>query len=167
MHGVDYVVHAAALQAGGHGRVQPVRVHPDQRGGFAERRRGGDRLPGCARSWRCPRTRQSFPSTSTARRSGAPRGCSSLANHLRGPPTKTQLRGRAVRQHPREHGESVVPLFKRHWPREGQSLPPPPLTDKRMTRFWITLPQAVQFVIKYIVGPDGLCRQSLPPSLPP
>jgi UDP-N-acetylglucosamine 4,6-dehydratase len=38
---------------------------------------------------------------------------------------------------------SVIPLFTR-LAAEGQSLP---ITDKRMTRFWITLPQAVQFVV--------------------
>ncbi|MEJ7743915.1 MAG: polysaccharide biosynthesis protein [Nocardioidaceae bacterium] len=30
------------------------------------------------------------------------------------------------------------------WGRPGESLP---ITDKRMTRFWITLPQAVKFVV--------------------
>ncbi len=38
---------------------------------------------------------------------------------------------------------SVVPLFRR-LAAEGKSLP---LTDKRMTRFWITLPAAVKFVV--------------------
>jgi UDP-N-acetylglucosamine 4,6-dehydratase len=38
---------------------------------------------------------------------------------------------------------SVIPLFTR-LAAEGQSLP---ITDKRMTRFWITLPQAVRFVV--------------------
>lgn len=38
---------------------------------------------------------------------------------------------------------SVIPFFKK-LAAEGQSLP---VTDSRMTRFWITLPQAVQFVI--------------------
>ncbi|MER5455159.1 UDP-N-acetylglucosamine 4,6-dehydratase (inverting) [Micromonospora sp. NPDC002389] len=38
---------------------------------------------------------------------------------------------------------SVVPLFRR-LAAEGHSLP---ITDKRMTRFWITLDQAVQFVL--------------------
>lgn len=38
---------------------------------------------------------------------------------------------------------SVVPFFKK-LAAEGQSLP---ITDTRMTRFWITLPQAVQFVV--------------------
>jgi UDP-N-acetylglucosamine 4,6-dehydratase len=38
---------------------------------------------------------------------------------------------------------SVVPLFRR-LNAEGKSLP---VTDKRMTRFWITLPAAVQFVV--------------------
>ena len=38
---------------------------------------------------------------------------------------------------------SVIPLFQR-LAREGKPLP---ITDQRMTRFWITLPQAVQFVV--------------------
>jgi len=38
---------------------------------------------------------------------------------------------------------SVVPLFRKLHA-DGESLP---ITDKRMTRFWITLEQAVQFVI--------------------
>jgi UDP-N-acetylglucosamine 4,6-dehydratase len=38
---------------------------------------------------------------------------------------------------------SVVPLFRR-LVAEGGSLP---ITDKRMTRFWITLDQAVKFVV--------------------
>ena len=38
---------------------------------------------------------------------------------------------------------SVIPLFTR-LAREGKPLP---ITDPRMTRFWITLPQAVQFVV--------------------
>ncbi len=38
---------------------------------------------------------------------------------------------------------SVVPLFRR-LAAEGKSLP---ITDKRMTRFWITLPAAVKFVV--------------------
>jgi UDP-N-acetylglucosamine 4,6-dehydratase len=38
---------------------------------------------------------------------------------------------------------SVIPLFKR-LAAEGKPLP---VTDARMTRFWITLPQAVQFVV--------------------
>lgn len=38
---------------------------------------------------------------------------------------------------------SVIPFFKR-LAEEGRSLP---ITDKRMTRFWISLPAAVQFVV--------------------
>jgi len=38
---------------------------------------------------------------------------------------------------------SVIPFFRR-LAAEGTSLP---ITDKRMTRFWITLPQAVRFVV--------------------
>ena len=38
---------------------------------------------------------------------------------------------------------SVIPLFRRL----GEEGAPIPITDTRMTRFWITLPQAVDFVI--------------------
>lgn len=38
---------------------------------------------------------------------------------------------------------SIVPIWK-HLASKGQSLP---ITDARMTRFWITLPQAVKFVL--------------------
>lgn len=38
---------------------------------------------------------------------------------------------------------SIVPLF-RQLAQEGKSLP---ITDRRMTRFWITLPEAVNFVV--------------------
>ncbi len=38
---------------------------------------------------------------------------------------------------------SVIPFFRK-LAAEGKSLP---ITDERMTRFWITLPQAVQFVV--------------------
>ena len=38
---------------------------------------------------------------------------------------------------------SIVPFFKK-LAAEGKSLP---ITDNRMTRFWITLPEAVQFVV--------------------
>lgn len=39
---------------------------------------------------------------------------------------------------------SVIPLFRR-LAAEGRPLP---ITDRRMTRFWITLPQAVDFVVE-------------------
>lgn len=46
---------------------------------------------------------------------------------------------------------SVVPLFE-GLARLGQ---PIPITDRRMTRFWITLPQAVQFVVDAFADMDG------------
>lgn len=45
---------------------------------------------------------------------------------------------------------SVVPLFRRLGP-SGRL----PITDRRMTRFWITLPQAVQFVLDAFERMDG------------
>ena len=46
---------------------------------------------------------------------------------------------------------SVVPFFRRLAER-GEPLP---ITDKRMTRFWITLPQAIDFVLDALRSMDG------------
>jgi len=46
---------------------------------------------------------------------------------------------------------SIVPIWKQ-MAAEGKSLP---LTDTRMTRFWITLPQAVKFVLDSFEMMDG------------
>ncbi|WP_030174380.1 UDP-N-acetylglucosamine 4,6-dehydratase (inverting) [Spirillospora albida] len=46
---------------------------------------------------------------------------------------------------------SVIPFFRRLAER-GESLP---ITDKRMTRFWITLDQAVRFVVDSFAMMDG------------
>jgi UDP-N-acetylglucosamine 4,6-dehydratase len=40
---------------------------------------------------------------------------------------------------------SVIPFFKKIVENSGQEIP---VTDTRMTRFWITLPQGVEFVLK-------------------
>lgn len=46
---------------------------------------------------------------------------------------------------------SVIPLFKRL----AEAGEPLPITDLRMTRFWITLPQAVDFVLDSLEQMDG------------
>lgn len=46
---------------------------------------------------------------------------------------------------------SVIPFFRR-LAEQGEPLP---ITDVRMTRFWITLPQAVEFVIASFESMDG------------
>jgi UDP-N-acetylglucosamine 4,6-dehydratase/5-epimerase len=46
---------------------------------------------------------------------------------------------------------SVIPYFRK-LAKEGQNLP---ITDKAMTRFWITLPQAVEFVVKALRDMQG------------
>lgn len=46
---------------------------------------------------------------------------------------------------------SVIPFFRR-LAEEGKPLP---ITDTRMTRFWITLPQAVDFVINSFTDMTG------------
>lgn len=46
---------------------------------------------------------------------------------------------------------SVIPLFKK-LAEQGEVIP---ITDEKMTRFWITLPQAVQFVINSLDGMRG------------
>lgn len=46
---------------------------------------------------------------------------------------------------------SVIPLFRRI----AAAGDPLPITDRRMTRFWITLPQAVDFVINAFASMNG------------
>lgn len=46
---------------------------------------------------------------------------------------------------------SVIPYF-RSLAAQGERIP---ITDKRMTRFWITLPQAVEFVVESFNSMDG------------
>lgn len=46
---------------------------------------------------------------------------------------------------------SVIPFF-RSLANQGRAIP---ITDRRMTRFWITLPQAVQFVVDAFTDMDG------------
>ena len=46
---------------------------------------------------------------------------------------------------------SVIPLFKKL----GEENKPFPITDTRMTRFWITLPQAVKFVVDSFDAMNG------------
>jgi len=47
---------------------------------------------------------------------------------------------------------SVVPLFRKHIAEGSESLP---ITDARMTRFWITLQQGVDFVLKNFLRMQG------------
>ncbi len=47
---------------------------------------------------------------------------------------------------------SVVPLFKKLKEEKAEFIP---ITDKRMTRFWITLPQGVDFVLHALVRMHG------------
>ncbi len=47
---------------------------------------------------------------------------------------------------------SVVPLFKKLRDEHAEFIP---ITDKRMTRFWITLPQGVDFVLHALVRMHG------------
>ena len=129
-------------QAGRHGRVQPVRVRPDQRHGLAERRSRRRSTPASRRSSRCRPTRRPARSTSTARRSCAPTGCSSAATTTR-PRYETRF---SVVRYGNVMGSrgSVIPFFQQAGRRRASRCRS---RDKRMTRFWITLPQAVQFVV--------------------
>ena len=64
-------------EAGAGGRIQPVRMHQDQRARRAEPDRGLPRQRASSASSRCPPTRRPRRSTSTARPSCAPTSCSS------------------------------------------------------------------------------------------
>ena len=129
-------------------RVQPVRGRADQRPRRPARRRRRDRRRRVSRWSRCRPTRPSTRSTSTARRSCARRRSSCRATPT---PRRAETRLACVR-----YGNvvgsrgSVVPLFRQQ-AEEGRLT----ITDERMTRFWITLDQAVDLVLyalEHMVG---------------
>ena len=94
----------------------------------------------CRRRSRSAPTRPSTRSTSTARPSSAPRSSSSQGNAYAGDrrPRFASVRyGNVVGSR-----GSVIPLFKAQAPSRACCT----ITDERMTRFWITLEQAVDFV---------------------
>ena len=133
MRGVDVRRARGRAQARAGRRVQPVRVHQDQRPRRRERRQRGDRPRREAGRSRCPPTRPPTRSTSTARPSSHPTSSSSPANNYAG--------ARGTRFAVVRYGNvvgcrgSVIPFFQT-LPRRRRQLP---ITDPRMTRFWITL----------------------------
>ena len=130
-------------EAGAGRRIQSDGMHQDQRprrgerhpGGARQRRREGDRA--------VDRQGRQSRSTSTARPSSCPTSCSS-------PPTTSPAdtaRRFAVVRYGNVVGSrgSVVPFFRKLIAGGATDLP---ITDARMTRFWITLQQGVDFVLK-------------------
>ena len=136
------VIHAAALKQVPRRRVQPVRGRQDERPRRPERHRRRHRHGRQAGGRALDRQGRRTRSTSTAPRSCAPTSSSSRATPTR--PGQRHGASACVR-----YGNvvgsrgSVVPFFQSCIER-GSALP---ITDARMTRFWITLPQAVDFVV--------------------
>ncbi|GAA1761549.1 UDP-N-acetylglucosamine 4,6-dehydratase (inverting) [Luedemannella helvata] len=140
MHGVDYVVHAAALK-----QVDTAEYNPFE---YVQTNVAGSQNVVDA-AIECGVRRVVALSTDKASSPINLYGATKLvadklfvsANHYAaGHPTRF-----AVVRYGNVMGSrgSVVPLFRK-LNAEGASLP---ITDKRMTRFWITLDQAVRFVV--------------------
>ena len=140
MHGVDYVVHAAALKQVDTAEYNPfeyvqTNVNGSQNVVEAAIDQGVKKVVALSTD----------KASSPINLYGATKLCSDRmfvsANHYAAHhPTRF-----AVVRYGNVMGSrgSVIPVF-RDLAARGQSLP---ITDKRMTRFWITLPQAVQFVV--------------------
>lgn len=140
MHGVDYVVHAAALKQVDTAEYNPfeyvqTNVYGSQNVIEAAIDQGVQKVVALSTD----------KASSPINLYGATKLCSDRmfvsANHYAAHhPTRF-----SVVRYGNVMGSrgSVIPVF-RELAARGESLP---ITDKRMTRFWITLPQAVQFVI--------------------
>ncbi len=140
MHGVDYVVHAAALK-----QVDTAEYNPTE---YIETNiRGSQNVVDAAIDAGVKRVvaLSTDKASSPINLYGATKLCADRlfisANHYA---AGYETRFCVVR-----YGNvmgsrgSVIPLFQR-LAAQGHSLP---ITDRRMTRFWITLPQAVEFVV--------------------
>ena len=130
-------------QAGRHGRVQPVRVRADQRHRLAERHRGRDRLR--RQEGRRALDRQGVGPINLygATKLTADKLFITGNHYAASYPTRF-----CVVRYGNVMGSrgSVIPFFRR-LADAGGSLP---ITDLRMTRFLITLPQAVKFVARLL-----------------
>ncbi len=140
MHGVDYVVHAAALK-----QVDTAEYNPFEY--IATNVTGSQNVVEAAIDQGVKKVvaLSTDKASSPINLYGATKLCADRlfvsANHYAAAyPTRF-----AVVRYGNVMGSrgSVVPKF-RALAERGESLP---ITDKRMTRFWITLPQAVQFVL--------------------
>ena len=140
MDGVDYVVHAAALKQVDTGEYNPAEF-------IATNVSGSENVVDAAIDAGVRRVvgLSTDKASSPINLYGATKLCADRlfisANHY----AAHQETRFAVVRYGNVMGSrgSVIPLFKR-LAEAGASLP---ITDKRMTRFWITLPQAVRFVI--------------------
>ena len=142
MHGVDVVVHAAALKQVPGVRVQPLRGDQDQRPRRAERHRRGDR-PGRARA--CSRCRTD-KAVNPVNLYGATKLCAEklfVQGNAYAGARDTRFAVRALRQRRRQPRQRDPAL-----PRSSAASASVTITDARMTRFWITLDQGVDFVIR-------------------
>ena len=150
MRGVDLVVHAAALKqvpACEYNPFEAVQTNIHRR---REHRHRGDREPTCRRRWRCRTDKAVNP----VNLYGATKLCAEkiITQGNAYAPENGEL---AARFSSVRYGNvvgsrgSVIPLFQRQ-AATGELT----ITDEAMTRFWITLEQAVDFVIDCI-APDA------------
>ncbi len=141
MHGIDYIVHAAALK-----QVDTAEYNPFE---YVQTNIIGTQNvieaaidTGVKRVVALSTDKASSPiNLYGATKLAADKLCQSANHYASGHETRF-----SVVRYGNVMGSrgSVVPFWKQ-LDLEGKEIP---LTDKRMTRFWITLPQAVQFVVE-------------------
>ncbi len=146
--GVDVIVHAAALKQVPACEYNPFEAVQTNVIGAENVIDAAIDNDGAAHDCCSAPTRRSTRSTSTARRSSAPRRSSPRAT-----PTPATRRARfACVRYGNVVGSrgSVIPLFLAAG-RDRRIT----ITDERMTRFWITLEQAVEFVLSRLERMEG------------
>ena len=129
-------------EAGHHRRIQSLRMHSHQRLRRGERGHAPACAPASSAWWRCRPTRPPIRSTSMAPPSWR-RTRSSSPPTTWPAPTAPASRWCAMAMSS-ARAARVVPFFKKLIADGADSLP---ITDERMTRFWITLTQGVNFVL--------------------
>ena len=130
-------------EAGAGGRIQPDGVHQDQHRRRGERDQGRASTTRSRRSSRCRPTRPRNPINLYGATKLASDKLFVAANNIAG--------GHRTRFSVVRYGNvvgsrgSVVPFFRKLLAQDAKELP---ITDARMTRFWITLQQGVDFVLE-------------------
>ena len=137
----DIVFHAAAYKHVQLMQENPGRGDPQQRDRHAHGRRSWPVSPACDASCSCRTDKAVKPQTDDGRQQGAGR----VGDRERaGAPRGHHLRQRALRQRARLSSGSVVPIFRRQIAAGG----PVTVTHPEMTRYFMTIPEAVQLIIR-------------------
>ena len=142
MNGIDYVIHAAALKQVPAAEYNPPNASEPTSPGLKT-----SSMPPCTTTWKrslpCPRTRRPTPTIFTGPPNCARTSSLWRPNNFAG--TRQTLF--SVVRYGNVVGSrgSVVPYFKKLIREKSDHIP---ITHEKMTRFWITLQEGVDFVIQ-------------------